>query len=82
MDHGREALAALQLERGVREGTLNALRAEREREGLNLRQLEQHVAGADARLRSLQQLDSSRTALKSPAFSQASCQRASISAGA
>jgi chromosome segregation protein len=62
LDHGRAALDALVLDRGVREATLSALRAERDREGQDLRLLDQRVSGAEARLHSLEQFDSSRTA--------------------
>jgi chromosome segregation protein len=56
----RESLEALTIERATRESELVAARAERERQGADVRSRENDLAGMSARLSSLEQLERQR----------------------
>jgi len=56
----REALEGIALDRAARESELTAWRAERERQGRDARAREHDLAGLDARLSSLEQLERQR----------------------
>jgi chromosome segregation protein len=62
LDQARQQLDAVMRERAARDAEVTALRAERDRMALTLREHEQELAEAAARLKSLEEFETARTA--------------------